>query len=149
MISAWYHMGTLLDRHEHSIKFQPPPIQMSLFSCVAVAPWTESNVSNVSNFSTMQKEAFVMVEEPRPAPHLWRRWPAEWTHCQIQLFCVSVLSRGSIVEAGQADPTSRIQPSSLPCMHVSHPLFPGRDFITPLTPLFKSDALNATLIKEK
>lgn len=149
MVSAWHHMGTLPDRHERCIKFQPPPIQMSLFPVWPSLCELSLMCQICQIFSTMLKEAFVMVEEPRPAHHLWRRWPAEWTDCQIQLFCVSVLSHGSIVEAGQADPTSRIQPSSLPCMHVSHPLFPARDFIAPLPPLFKSDALNATLIKEK
>lgn len=70
-----------------------------------------------------------------PARHLRRGEPDKWTDCQIQLFCVSISSRGSIVEAGQADPTSCIQLSSLPCMRVSLPLLPGWDFI--VFPLFQ------------
>lgn len=75
-------------------------------------------------FSTMLKEAFVKVEEQAA----WRRWPAEWTDCQIQLFCVSVLSHGSIVEAGQADPHHE-DPTVLPALYACQPSpFPWEGF---------------------
>lgn len=60
--------------------------------------------------------------------------PAGWTDCHIPVLCVSISSCGSIVKAGQPDPTSGIQPSSLPCMHVSFLLRAARDFIVPSPP---------------
>lgn len=57
--------------------------------------------------------------------------PAEWTDCHISCLCVSISSCGSIVKPGQADPTSGIQPSSLPCMHVSPPSSPCEGFHCP------------------
>lgn len=81
-------------------------------------------------FSTMLKEAFVKVEEQAA----WRRWPAEWTDCQIQLFCVSVLSHGSIVEAGQADPHHE-DPTVLPALYACQPSpFPWEGFHCPPPP---------------
>ncbi|MED6239030.1 hypothetical protein ATANTOWER_000851 [Ataeniobius toweri] len=44
--------------------------------------------------------------------------------CHILCLCVSISSSGSIVKAGQPDPTSGIQTSSLPCMRVSFLLLP-------------------------